>query len=134
MQHFVHSFGENIFKYFIILFTKKDDLDFEGRSLEDHIKSCPPKLWAFIAKCEGRVIAFNNRLTGKEGHEQVKKLLSMIFETLKKNKNECFSNEIYIQAEKLILEKEAKLRKETEMTRGKEIQAIKERLFDVFLI
>lgn len=133
VQHFVDSFGANIFKYFIILFTKKDDLDFEGKSLEDHIKSCPPKLQDFFAKCGGRVIAFNNRLTGEEGNEQVKKLLSMIFEILKQNKNECYSNEMYIYAEKLILEKEAKLRKETEMKRDKEIQAIKERLFEEFL-
>lgn len=40
---------------------------------------------------------------------------------------------MYIYAEKLILEKEAKLRKETEMKRDKEIQAIKERLFEEFL-
>lgn len=96
VQHFVDSFGENIFKYFIVVFTRKDDLDEEGRSLEDHTKSVPPNLHAFIGKCGNRVIAFNNRLTGKDSDEQVKKLLAMVFEIVKRNKDECYMNEIAV--------------------------------------
>lgn len=133
VQHFVDSFGENIFKHFIVVFTRKDDLDEEGRSLEDHIKSVPPNLHAFIEKCGNRVIAFNNRLMGKDSDEQVKKLLSMVFETVKRNKDECYMNEMGVEAEKINLKKEDTLRKEIEIKRDNEIQAIKDKLFQEFL-
>lgn len=48
---------------------KKDDFDFEGKSLEDYIKSCFFKLQDFFVKCGGRVIVFNNRFIGEEGNE-----------------------------------------------------------------
>lgn len=134
VQHFVNSFGENIFKYFIVVFTRKDDLDEEGRSLEDHTKSVPPNLHAFIGKCGNRVIAFNNRLTGKDSDEQVKKLLAMVFEIVKRNKDECYMNEMGVEAEKIILKREDTLRKEIETKRDNEIQAITDKLFQEFRI
>lgn len=62
VKHFAKYFGENIYKYFIILFTRKDDLDYEKKSLYDHIQTVPHDLQMFIKKCGGRIIAFNNKL------------------------------------------------------------------------
>lgn len=62
-------FGENIFKYFIVIFIRKDDFDEEGRSLEDYIKSVFLNLYVFIEKCGNRVIVFNNRFMGKDSDE-----------------------------------------------------------------
>lgn len=112
VQHFVDAFGENIFKYFIVLFTKKDDLDEEGKCLLDHIKSVPPSLQIFIEKCGGRVIAFNNRLKGEEKDVQVKELLTMIYANVENNKGECYKNEMYIEAEKRLQEREAEICKQ----------------------
>lgn len=133
VQHFVNSFGENIFHYFIVLFTRKDDLDKDGNSLDDHIKSAPQNMQAFLDKCGKRVIAFDNRLKGKEGDVQVKELLSMILQNVEKNKGEYYKNEMFIEAEKIIREKEAMLRKEAEMKLKDEIKAIKDKLFQEFL-
>lgn len=71
IEHFVKHFGENIYKYVIVLFTRKDDLDEDGKTLMSHIQSSPPELRNIIQKCGGRVIAFNNRLKGEE-QEQVR--------------------------------------------------------------
>lgn len=124
VQHFVDSFGEKIFKYFIILFTRKDDLDEEGRSLDDHIESVPPTLKTFIEKCGRRVIAFNNKLKGAEGDDQVRELLSTIYKNVKENNGECYKNETYEEAEKLLKEREAEIRKTAQMERDRELQAI----------
>lgn len=126
VQHFVYAFGEKIFRYFIVLFTKKDDLDEEGKNLDDHINSVSPTLQRFIEKCGRRVIAFNNRLKGDESDEQVRKLLSMIFENIEINNGECYKNEMYKETEKLLQEREAEIRKEAQVKRDKELQAIKE--------
>lgn len=124
VQHFVDIFGEKIFQYFIVLFTRKDYLDEDGRTLDDHVESVPPTLKTFIEKCGRRVIAFNNRLNGRERDDQVRELLSMIYENLEKNNGECYTNELYKEAEKLIKETEAEIRKKAQMERDKRLQAI----------
>lgn len=132
MQHFVDSFGKEIFQYFVILFTRKDDLDEEGRDLYDHIKSVPPTLQSLIVKCGGRVIAFNNRLKGNEGDEQVRELLSMILRNVERNNSKCYTNEMYIKAEKILQEREAEILKRAQMERDKELQSIKDTLKEEF--
>lgn len=82
----VDCFGQQIFKYFIVLFTRKDDLDDEKKSLDDHIKSVPSNLQTIIEKSGKRVIAFNNILRGEERDEQVKHLLSMVYDNVKKKR------------------------------------------------
>lgn len=125
VQHFVDSFGEKIFQYFIVLFTRKDDLDEEGRTIDDHIKSVPQTLQTFIEKCGKRVIAFNNRLKGDEGDEQVRELLSKIYKNVKNNNGECYKNEMYEEAEKQLKKREDEIRKQAQMERDKKLQAIK---------
>lgn len=132
VQHFVDSFGEKIYQYFIVLFTRKDDLDHEKKSIMDHIKTVPPSLKVFIGKCGGRVIAFNNRLTGEAEDKQVKELLSMVVENVENNKGECYKNEMYIEAEKLLQKREAEIRKQAQIERDKEMRAIKNELSQTF--
>lgn len=124
VQQFVDCFGEQSFKFFIILFTKKDALDEAGRSLDDHVESVPPTLKTFIEKCGRRVIAFNNRLQGDEGDDQVRELLSTIYKNVKENNGECYKNKTYEEAEKLLMEREAEIRKTAQMERDRELQAI----------
>lgn len=133
VQHFVDSFGEKIFQYFIVLFTRKDDLDEEGRTLDDHVESVPQTLKTFIEKCGRRVIAFNNRLKGKEGDGQVRELLSMISENVEKNNGECYKNEMYEEAEKHLKKREDEIRKKAQMERDKELQAIQKSFVEKLL-
>lgn len=132
VQHFVDCFGEFFFQYSIVLFTRKDDLDEEGYNLDDFIKSAPPTLQTFIEKCGKRVIAFNNRLKGDASNEQVKKLLSMVLENVKNNNGECYNNEMYKKAEQLLKEREDEIRKQAQMERDKELQAMKNTLVEEF--
>lgn len=99
LDHFVKFFGENIYKHIIVLFPRKDDLDYEGMKLKDYIKSAPVKLKTFIDKCGGRTIAFNNYEKGDARNKQVKQLLSMISKNTEKNGGKCYTNELYEQAE-----------------------------------
>lgn len=132
VQHFVDCFGENIFQYSIVLFTRKDDLDEEGKVLDDFIQSVPRTLQTFIEKCGRRVIAFNNRLKGDERDEQVRQLLSMILKNVEKNNGECYRNEMYEEAETLLQEREAEIRKMAQMERDKELKAMKNLLTEEF--
>lgn len=99
VKRFVRYFGENILEYLILLFPRKDDLDYDGIKLEDYIKRVPVELQTFIKKCGGRTIAFNNREKGDKQNTQVKELLSMISKNIKKNDGKCYSNEMYEKVE-----------------------------------
>lgn len=125
VEHFVKYFGENIYKYFIILFPRKDDLDEEGIDILEHLKSLPDNIQMFINKCGNRVIAFNNRLKGFEQNAQVQELLSMILKNIKKNDSGFYTNTMYKEAEKVIkkIEQEQieKINKERE-EKNKEIE------------
>lgn len=73
IDHFIKHFGENIYKYAIVLFTRKDDLDEEGKAIFDSIKTSPAQLQMLVKKCGGRVIAFKNRLKEDKQDAQVKR-------------------------------------------------------------
>lgn len=128
VEHFVRQFGDKIYKYFFVLFTRKDEMDKHHINLRDHIRNSPPKLVSFIEKCGGRALAFNNTIKGQRLDEQVILLLREIYANLEVNGGECYTDEMYKEAEREIKRiEEEKKRREEERTR-KEIQKIEESL------
>lgn len=99
IEHFEKHFSENIYKYIIVLFTNKGDLDCEGKKLSDYLKTVPDYFNNFINRCGRRVIAFNNYLEGQAQDEQVNELFSLILKNLKDNDSKYFTNEIYNETE-----------------------------------
>lgn len=100
VEKYFQWFGEKSYEYFIVLFASRDKLDKNNKSIDDHIKSCPPPfLQMYIERCGNRVVAFNNDL---KGDQQVKHLLSLILHTVKENGNTYYTNKMYIEAERII--------------------------------
>lgn len=128
IEHFVKHFGKNIYKYVIVLFTRKDDLDDENKSLLNYIKDSPPELRRLIQMCGGRVCAFNNRHTGAEQNTQAKELLQLILENVKINGGNCYTNEMYEEAERLLKEREEEIMREEKEKHEKELKDIEEKL------
>lgn len=71
INHFVNYFGKDVILYFVVLFTRKDDLEYKGLTLDDHLKTSPQNLKTLIDKCGGRCIAFNIRAKGPARDDQV---------------------------------------------------------------
>lgn len=125
VRHFVNYFGGDIFKHCIILFTRKDELDYNKTTIQQCIENAPPHLQSFVKDCGGRVVAFDNKL--KLGaDEQVKELLSFIKNIVEKNK--FYTNEMYKKAEQKLQEREAEIRKQAQMERYEELKAIERKL------
>ncbi|KAM5255347.1 GTPase IMAP family member 8 [Ctenodactylus gundi] len=69
-------FGEDVMKYTIVLFTRKEDL--VGETIEDYIKNTDNKaLKNLTKKCKWRVCAFNNKEADQAQEAQVRNLLTM---------------------------------------------------------
>lgn len=116
---FVELFGNDVFRYFIILFTHKDDLDYHNTTIEDHIRTVPTSLQKLISNCKHRYIAFNNR-TADTDRNQVENLIRMIECMVSKNGGDYYTNESYKEAEKRVKEREQQLMQERERAWEKE--------------
>lgn len=105
VEHFVNHFGEDIYKYFIVLFTRLDELKKHNKTINEHLdsRSAPPKLIQFIEKCGGRMFGFDNDI---EDERQVQNLLKGIGENVFKNGGKCYTNEMYIKAEEELRKQE----------------------------
>lgn len=132
LEHFEKYFGENIYKYVIVLFTRKDDLDDDNLTIDKHIESSPEKLKNLIKRCGNRKIAFNNRLKGEQQNAQVKELLAQILENVKKNKGKHYTNDMYIAAEKMLKKKEEELKQKLKEEHEKQLREIKEKIVKEF--
>lgn len=128
VEHFIKYFGEKIYKYFIILFTGKDYLDESHLEFMDYIRNAPAELQVLIKKCGGRIIAFNNRLEGKQQDEQVDELLLMILDNIKRNDGECYTNEMYDEAEKQMKKREEEIKLEGKKERDKKYKEIERKI------
>lgn len=60
-------------------------------------------------------------------------LLSMIITNVKANNGECYTNEMYIRAEKHLQKKDAEKRRNSQMKRDKELQAIEDAIRQRYL-
>lgn len=127
INHFVKYFGYNIFKFIIILFTRKDDLDEDKKTLSDYIMSSPPALRDLVGKCSGRCIAFNNRLKGQRRDKQAQDLLHMILEHIGHNNGQCYTNRMYVEAERILREKEREMKIKAMEEHKKQLQALEEK-------
>lgn len=96
VERFLEYFGDNLYNHCIILFTNRDKIENEGTHFSQYVNTVPDNLKTFIGRCSRRIIAFNNRLThgGEEQNTQVNELMSIIVDTMKKNKYECYTNKM----------------------------------------
>ncbi|XP_062613181.1 uncharacterized protein LOC134274957 [Saccostrea cucullata] len=114
----IQTFGKEVPHHLIILFTRKDDLIYEGVTIFGYVNEVPEKIQEALTACNRRYIAFDNNCTGRESEVQVRKLLDMIDNILILNRNH-FSNHVFVQVEKQ-LEKRSHIIREKFEERYKE--------------
>ncbi|XP_044192142.1 trichohyalin-like [Thunnus albacares] len=123
------GFGKNSEKFTIILLTGGDKLKCEEMSIDDYIeKKCDDSLKKLIDDCGGRYHVFNNCDEGNR--TQVSELINKIDSMVKKNRADCYTNEILQEAEAAI-KKEVEMKREREEFERKheeEMEAMKRRI------
>ncbi|XP_046563335.1 GTPase IMAP family member 9-like [Haliotis rubra] len=116
VEHFKNVFGEGMMKYLMILFTRKDDLDNCGKTIEKYLEDVPQMLRDLLKSCGNRYIAFNNnnRASPEERNETVQRFLDMVDRIHSNNSGEVYTSDMYKEAEKVMLKREERLRQENE--------------------
>ncbi|XP_052621294.1 immune-associated nucleotide-binding protein 9 [Lactuca sativa] len=70
-------FGREVYNYIIIVFTGGDELENDGKNLDDFLCDSPEALKELLSLCEGRCVLFDNRTKNPTKRaNQVQQLLS----------------------------------------------------------
>ena len=97
-SNLIKMFGSEVPQHLIILFTRKDDLIFEGMTIFGYVNEVPEKIKDALTACNRRYVAFDNDCTGRESEVQVRKLLDMIDNILILNRGH-YTNQVFEQVE-----------------------------------
>ncbi|XP_062575341.1 GTPase IMAP family member 4-like [Saccostrea cucullata] len=129
LQKCKEKFGDHLEEYLIVLFTRVDDIEKEGMSIEQFLSNGDEQLLKILKKAKNRYIAFNNRAPEDQKQKNVLNLICMIQRLMKENKGKIFSNKMYQDVEeayqkKKKMEAEEMKRKEEE-EKEKHFQEIK---------
>ncbi|XP_071143553.1 GTPase IMAP family member 9-like [Mytilus edulis] len=91
-------FGENMCRFCMIVFTRVEDLEREGSTIDKYIGEGGPVLSKYIRKCHGRYFALMNPQSEEDPFKQSTKLFQEINKVLSQNKNAFFTNTFYRDA------------------------------------
>lgn len=95
VNHFLHIFEGNPYKYTTIVFTGSDALKLHNMTSEEYLKKMPNSFHSLLKKCGMRVVFLNNLSEEKEDIEsQREDLFVVINKMIEKNANSFYSNEI----------------------------------------
>ncbi|XP_071340540.1 GTPase IMAP family member 3-like [Trachinotus anak] len=78
------AFGVRAREQTIILFTCGEELQRDGMTLEEFLRSCQPGLKMIIEKCGYRCLTFENRASGSDQSEKLMQTVSRLLETQRK--------------------------------------------------
>lgn len=124
IDRFVNFFGKDVYRFMTIVFTGKEILDREKISFEQYLEKVPGNLQTIIRKCNDRCIAFNNLANWSNRKKQAKSLLKMIDDNISENNGKYYTNDMYIEAEKILKQREEEIEKERQEKRKREIEEI----------
>ncbi|XP_052090226.1 uncharacterized protein LOC127726813 [Mytilus californianus] len=101
-DYFCKHFGEDMFKYLIILFTKSEDLKHKKQTLDDYVHNST-RLMCFAKKCGDRYVRFSNTASERNKGKQVLNLLTQIDSMVHKNGGSCYTNAMFKRVQDCIL-------------------------------
>lgn len=107
-------FGPEAAQFFMVLFTRGDQL--QSKSIEDFLEESP-ELSEFVHSCRGGYQLFDN--TGRDKsteRSQVVQLLKKIDKMVADNGGDCYSNEMFKEAEKAMKKVQLRILREQQFT------------------
>ncbi|OWF47417.1 GTPase IMAP family member 7-like [Mizuhopecten yessoensis] len=99
ITHFSQIFGEEFFRYLIVLFTRRDDLENDGVTIQEYVNEVPEELKIILRRCGHKYLAFDNSPRGKKTDFDVRELMSMVQTIINETGKSYFSNDVFERSE-----------------------------------
>ncbi|XP_076849679.1 GTPase IMAP family member 7-like isoform X2 [Brachyhypopomus gauderio] len=110
VERLQHLFGEDVFRYSIIVFTGGDRL--KNQTIEGYLADAGDDLNQLLKRCSGRYHVFNNE--NMADRTQVTSLIHKIKDMISTNRVDHYTSEMYENVEKENQERQEQLKKEME--------------------
>ncbi|XP_043086561.1 GTPase IMAP family member 4-like [Puntigrus tetrazona] len=111
VQNLKEVFGEQMLKYTMIIFTHKDQLKEEKKTIEQYLQDCDPDLGKLVRSCGSRFFCLDNK---SASFPQFKDLISRVERMVAENGGTHFTNELVERTERCIQEIQKQKRREKE--------------------
>lgn len=105
IEVYLGMFGENVYKYLIVVFTKVDTLPGDGKlkdKFEKFMRNLPQPLENLMQICDRRCIPFNNAAKPRKRAKYFHALITLIREMVRNNGGGCYTNEMFKAADRLV--------------------------------
>ncbi|XP_050411767.2 GTPase IMAP family member 8-like [Patella vulgata] len=105
VDHLVAVFGETVVHHVVVIFTGKDSLEHEGKTLSDYLndKTTPHELNLLLQRCHSRCAAINNH--APDTHADIDGIINLVHKTIQENGGNHYTGKIYLAAEEAMREK-----------------------------
>jgi len=121
VEQIVEIFGERMFRYMLVIFTRKDELDRSKICITEYIKRVPQTLTNILRKCQNRFLAVDNTADAGSKNRMVQDLLRMVDGILVTNNGKYYTNDMFHEAEMILRQR---TEKEQRLLRKKKQQEI----------
>lgn len=115
-------FGQEMKKHLILIFTRKDALIKENKSIDDLIANAPAFLQTLVKECDNRYMAWNNYANREDKNLQTKFLFDIIETLLAKNGGSHYHSEIFEETDAIVKEREEEIRETYEHNYFKKVK------------
>jgi CII-binding regulator of phage lambda lysogenization HflD len=122
-------FGEDMMKYLIVIFTRKDDLDRGNKTIHQIVRDAPECLQTIVNECDDRYFALDNTCKDpKTSEQQVQEILEMIQLMTRRNGGDYYTSAIFDETELVIRQREQELKKQYEVESRKRMTKVRRQL------
>ncbi|XP_021370080.1 uncharacterized protein LOC110461109 isoform X5 [Mizuhopecten yessoensis] len=112
--HLADLFGDDMYKYLVVLFTGRDNLERQSESLETFIKYSTKHLRDLLGMCNYQHIAFDNTKPRAQRDNDAKQLLDMVDGIVERNGGSHYTNALYKKAVEVFRSRELERQREKE--------------------
>lgn len=124
LDNLFEIFGNSMEVYSILVFTRFDDLQRDGISIDQYIEESGEPLQTYVKKCSKRYFAMNNVAQGQQKETMVERFMQLMTDVAKQNKWKPYSHEMIQEAKKNVQPLLKNLREEKDFLNKQEIKDI----------
>ncbi|KAK3102500.1 hypothetical protein FSP39_011840 [Pinctada imbricata] len=124
IEIFEERFGKNLDRFLILVFTGKDKLTSQRKTLNEYVHGLQTdsNLKKLLKRIDYRFTGLSLSGDQKDLEDEINDLMGMVQSLVDKNEGQYYTNDMYHQAEQVLLERLAEVKRKEKERHDKEIE------------